>query len=378
MNKLIFRKLSSDILIFFLLSSIAITLIIWVIQAVNLLDIISEQGHGINIYFVYSILSIPKIFSKLIIFTFFLTLFVVINRYEENNEILVFWTNGIKKISFINFIGKISILFLGLQLMLNLILVPYTQKLKQEYLKNSTIGFLPKLMKEKKFSSINKNLTIFIEKNEKDGILKGIYIKEKLNDSESKIIIASTGKIIKDLSKENFKFKLIDGSITNIDDKGSINLKFKETIYEISNLFSKKKTPDKLNETKSLPLIKCLEKNIINRKDNKLRCIEDNSFLIKDVYEEVFKRIVNPSYIIILSLLSSLIILKPKSNIFEKYYKYILFILGFGIILFSELSYKFITLSFLTEVIFVILPLILILIFFLALLIKSKFAIRYL
>ena len=65
MNKLIFRKLSSDILIFFLLSSIAITLIIWVIQAVNLLDIISEQGHGINIYFVYSILSIPKIFSKL-------------------------------------------------------------------------------------------------------------------------------------------------------------------------------------------------------------------------------------------------------------------------------------------------------------------------
>ena len=71
MNKLIFRKLSTDIFIFFILSTIAITLIVWVIQAVNLLDIIAEQGHGIKIYFLYSLLNLPKIFSKLVIFTFF-------------------------------------------------------------------------------------------------------------------------------------------------------------------------------------------------------------------------------------------------------------------------------------------------------------------
>ena len=107
MNKLIFRKLSYDIFGFFLLSSIAITSIVWVIQGVNLLDIVSEQGHGIKVYFFYTALNIPKIFSKLLIFTYFLTLFVVLGRYLDNNEILVFWTNGIKKISFINFIGRI-------------------------------------------------------------------------------------------------------------------------------------------------------------------------------------------------------------------------------------------------------------------------------
>ena len=68
MNKLIFRKLYFDIVAFFLLSSLAITIIVWVIQGVNLLDIISEQGHSFKIYFLYSILNIPKIFSKLIIF----------------------------------------------------------------------------------------------------------------------------------------------------------------------------------------------------------------------------------------------------------------------------------------------------------------------
>ena len=106
MNKLIFRKLSLDILIFFIMSTLAITLIVWVIQGVNLLDIVTEKGHSIKVYFFYSLLNLPKIFSKLLIFTYFLTLFVILNRYEENNEILIFWTNGITKISFINFIGS--------------------------------------------------------------------------------------------------------------------------------------------------------------------------------------------------------------------------------------------------------------------------------
>ena len=176
MNKLIFKL--SLILLFFLLSSVVITVIVWVIQAVNLLDVISEDGHGIKIYFLYTILNIPKIFSKLIVFTFFISLFYILNKYEENNEILVFWTNGIKKISFINFIGKLSIIFLIFQLLLKLLIVPTTQNLAQNYLKNSSLEFFPKLIEEKKFSNLLENLTIFVEEHSKDGNLKGIYIKE--------------------------------------------------------------------------------------------------------------------------------------------------------------------------------------------------------
>ena len=109
-----------------------------IIQGVNLLDIVSEQGHGLKVYFFYTFLNLPKIFSKLLVFTYFLTLFVVLTRYEESNEILVFWTNGINKITFINFIGKISLLFVITQLLFTIVIVPYTQNLAQEYLKNSS------------------------------------------------------------------------------------------------------------------------------------------------------------------------------------------------------------------------------------------------
>ena len=376
MNKLIYRKLSFDIFSFFLLSSLAITSIVWVVQGVNLLDIVSEKGHGLKVYFFYISLNLPKIFSKLLIFTYFLTLFVVLARYHENNEILVFWTNGIKKINFINFVGILSLVFVSIQLLLNLILVPYTQNLKQEYLRNSSIEFFPNLIQEKRFSDVARNLTIFVEESQRNGIFKGIYIKEELNNNESKIIIASKGKLTK--KNEDFNFKLFDGNITNIDSKGSINLKFKETIYELSKISSKTRKENKLSETKSSLLIYCLEKYFKKRKDNDFRCGEKNAFLMKDIYEEVFKRIIIPIYLIILSLLSSLSILQPKESILQNYFKIILFFIGFIIILFSELSYKFILSSFGMEIFMIILPIIFIFIFYITLFIKSNFKMSHL
>ncbi len=371
MNKLIFRKLSIDIFIFFILSSLALTTIIWVIQGVNLLDIVSEQGHAIKVYFIYTILNVPKIFSKLLIFTYFLTLFVILNRYEENNEILVFWTNGIKKISFINFLGKLSLIFVIMQLILNLYIVPFTQNLGQQYLKSSSIEFFPKLLQEKKFSNLMKDLTIFVEKYESNGELKGIYIKEKISDYENKIIIANSGKLLR--NENGFKFKLSDGKITNINNKDSVNIAFKETIYELSEFNFKSRKEKKLNETKSNLLFSCLEKYLKDRKDEKLRCGRENSFLLKDIYEEILKRFINPIYIIILSLLTSLVIFKPKINIFQNYFKFSLFITGFVLIIFSELSYKLIYFSIYTELLYIMLPILLIILFYFFILVKTNF-----
>ena len=371
MNKLIYKKLSLDIILFFLLTTLSITLIIWVIQGVNLLDIVSEQGHGIKVYLFYTLLNLPKIFSKLLIFTYFLTLFVILNRYVENNEILVFWTNGIKKITFINYIGKLSLVFVLLQLSLNLYFVPYTQNLSQEYLKNSSIEFFPKLIQEKKFLNVMQNLTIFVENYQTNGILKGIYMKEKINDKENKIIIASRGELIK--NSKGYSFQLTDGKIINIDDSRSLNIGFKETTYYISDLNTKTRKQKKLDETGTSSLIYCIKNFFNDRKNDNLRCGNESSFLLLDIYQEIFKRLINPVYIIILSLICSLIIIKPKNNFLQNYFKTFLFLFGFAIIIFSELGYKFLELSYQIEIFIMTLPINCILFFYLLINLKTKF-----
>ena len=61
MEKLIFRKFFIDILNFFLIGTVSLSLIVWVIQAVNYLDFVSEDGHSFKVYFIYTLLSLPKI-----------------------------------------------------------------------------------------------------------------------------------------------------------------------------------------------------------------------------------------------------------------------------------------------------------------------------
>tara|TARA_Y100000816_G_C25928665_1_gene484236 strand:+ start:394 stop:642 length:249 start_codon:yes stop_codon:yes gene_type:complete len=79
--------------------------------------------------------------------------------------------------------------------------VPKSQDIGRAYIKASNIDFLPKLISEKKFINVVKNLTIFVEEYEKDGTLKKIYINEQMNNENSKIIVSESGKIIKKKTK---------------------------------------------------------------------------------------------------------------------------------------------------------------------------------
>lgn len=83
MLKLIFNKLYSNITKFFLLSLLIMGVIVWTIQAVNYFDFVTEDGHGLKIYFLYTIYSFPKIIIRLIPFMFFVSLFYVLTIYEK-------------------------------------------------------------------------------------------------------------------------------------------------------------------------------------------------------------------------------------------------------------------------------------------------------
>ena len=72
MKKILFNKLLSDCLIFFLISLLSASIIIWVFQAVNFLDIILEDGRDYIVYINFSLLNFPKILTKVIPLSYFL------------------------------------------------------------------------------------------------------------------------------------------------------------------------------------------------------------------------------------------------------------------------------------------------------------------
>ena len=369
MNKLIFRKLSLDILQFFLISSFSVTFIIWIIQAVNLLDLVSDDGHSLNVYFYFTSLSLPKIFSRTIIFVFFISIFYIITKYNSSNELIVFWNNGIKKIYFINFILKFSIIFLLLQLILNLLIVPKAQNLGRIYIKESNIDFLPRLISEKKFINVVTNLTIFVEEYKKNGELNKIYINEKIDEgNKTKIIVAKNGRIIK--KDNNFILRLFNGGITNIEKDKTYKINFSETDYDFSNFSTKTVTVQKIQEIDSFVLLKCIKNYYYEKKFNNIKC-QTRTF--KSVSEELYKRLILPFYTLIIALVAVSLILEPKSKYLIKFHKLNIFLLGVFIIILSQLSLKFIHSSIMIASFIIFLPITLIFVYYLLLNIKTKF-----
>ena len=164
MKKLIFKKLLIDITVFFLVSSLTLGLIVWVIQAVNYMDFITEDGHSLAVYFKYTLLSLPKILSRILPFIFFVSVFYNLIKLENNNELLVYWTYGITKLNFINILFKFSLIFLVIQVFLNIYIVPISLDKGRDYIKKSDLDFFPSLIKEKKFIDTVSDLTIFVDK----------------------------------------------------------------------------------------------------------------------------------------------------------------------------------------------------------------------
>jgi len=160
MEKLIFRKIIKDITKFFLLITFSVGLIVWIIQAVNYLDFVSEDGHSFLVYFNYTLLNLPKIFSRIMPFIFCLSIFYIISKYENNNELLIFWNFGVNKLKFIKVLIQYSLFFLILQIFFTTLLVPISMDKARSYIRNSNIDYLPSLVKERKFIDTVSNLTI--------------------------------------------------------------------------------------------------------------------------------------------------------------------------------------------------------------------------
>ncbi len=369
MKKLIFRKIISDVVSFFLVSSFALTLIVWVIQAVNYLDFVSEDGHSFSVYFMFSILTIPKIFSKISLFIFFVSLFAVLSKYEENNEILVLWTNGLKKIKFINSILIFSIFVFLFQIILTTFIVPKTQDLARSYIRSSNIEYFPSLIKPKKFIDTVEKLTLFVDEKNKFR-MENIFLKDNSAGGSSQIVTAKSGYLVS--TEDKNYFVLEDGELVNIDNKGTNIINFDKTVYNLSKYNTKTTTYPKIQEKNTKLLMDCVNSLINKNIEFKTITFDCNKNSLNPILQETYKRIFTPFYVLIVGLVASCLILFSKSdpNYIKK--KLLLFFVGVLFIVLSEISIRYVNNDFINNIYFFFLPLVIAFSTYLYLLIKSK------
>ena len=364
MKKLLFTNFFKDILKFFIIINVSIAVIVWVIQAVNYLDFVTKDGHGLKVYFSYALLNFPKIFERILPLIFFISLFYKLQEYEHKNELLIFWTIGINKLYFINMVISYSFLFMFFQIILSSYITPKTQAEARSIIKNSNIDFFPSLIKEGKFIDTVRNLTIFIESKDVDGNYNNIFLEDlsrgdsSFENGKSQVIYAKKGSLRID-NNRNY-LELIDGQIINKNNLKLTSFSFKKIDFDLSNYDSKSIIVPKIQELKSIILLKCLNyfsKNKERKSIGKHLNCDQNS--IKHVKQEALKRFYKPLSIPLIALLTCLIILISKEHRKYNIFKLIIFTSIILVIVISETSLRYAGHNMLGTSFFIFFPLIL-------------------
>ena len=359
MNKLIYKKILNDFLVFFLITLVASSIIVWVFQAVSFLDIMIEDGRGYLTYINYSLLNIPKIISKLLPFILFFSFFYILNKNEDNNELLIFWNFGIDKIQIVYLFFYFSIFLMIFQIILTTLVVPNALQYSRNLIKNSKVNIFQGFIKSNKFNDIIKGLTIYAEDQLDDGNFSNIYIKKDIEKNSFQITYANKG-ILK--IKPNNILELYNGETINSLNGKITKFKFERSDFNLNNMQTDIIEVNKIQETTSLVLFACLnklfKKNINFLESVKLlnsshNCKIDN---LQNVYRELYKRFIVPLYIPILFLITLFLILSSKEKKNFKKLKVIIFLINFLIIIWSETSLKFIGNSFHENYFLVIMP----------------------
>jgi lipopolysaccharide export system permease protein len=121
---------------------LAFGLIIWITQAVRLLDLIGEEGNSIKTYFLYIFSIMPKIFSRISLIIFFISLVVTISKFEDNNELRALWFSGLEKKKFINYLIKSSFILILILVIIRCFIVPHFSNYSRYLLLNTGLVLL--------------------------------------------------------------------------------------------------------------------------------------------------------------------------------------------------------------------------------------------
>ena len=239
----------------------AFSIIAWTVRSVNFLELIVDDGHSLQTYLYFSALNITNILTKFIPLSFLLALNLSILKFEKQNELIILWTSGIKKIKIVNLVFFVSFFVLILQLIFSIFITPNALNKSRFLVKDSSVSSFNVLIKANNFSDSLKKTTVFVEKINSKNELETIFIRDESNTFQSLVSDGSNASNLSIFAKKGFlqgkSLILENGIIQSFNKKGKLNnVGFDKTVLYLDNISTRTISEPKMQETSTLSLIK--------------------------------------------------------------------------------------------------------------------------
>ena len=218
---LISRYIFRQALFGFLVALGTLTTVVWLTQVLRRFDLMTSQSQTIWVFFLITILILPKFISILAPIALFIATNFTLNRLNSDNELVVINAAGASRWFVIApFIVLAGLVSFGVGV-INIEVVPRVTGQMRGLLAEVQTDVLNMMLREGQFSGPQRNLTFHVRERTPDGELLGLLVSDE-RDSDAKVVyFAERGRMVSDngqnyLLMENGSFQRHSDDITKM------------------------------------------------------------------------------------------------------------------------------------------------------------------
>lgn len=214
--------------------------VIWIIQALTRIDIISSNGQTLFAYFSITLLAVPGLLLAIIPIALLLSAAHTINHLNANSELVVVTAAGASNKIIVKPFIVLALLSSIVAGGVGHVVMPSSLTLLKKFVSDMNADLISLVVREGEFNSVERGLMFHIARRNADGSLGGILVVDNREEGKENIYIARKGIVVR--SKDGNFLQLRDGQIQQktIKTEQSSTVKFTSYAIDMASITNKK------------------------------------------------------------------------------------------------------------------------------------------
>jgi lipopolysaccharide export system permease protein len=201
----------------FVMATVVLTGIIWLTQALKMLDLLINQGQTLQTYFELSALAMPSAINTVLPIALFVAILYTLNKLIADSELVVMFSAGFSRFRIAAPILVLTALTMVIVLALNAYFMPAGMRVLKTRLFEIRGDLATSLVREGAFTNPVAGLTVYVRERTPDGIIHGILVHDSRNNIEPVTYMAESGRLVRTPSGP--RMLMFNGNIQQVKQK---------------------------------------------------------------------------------------------------------------------------------------------------------------
>jgi lipopolysaccharide export system permease protein len=229
----------------FLLFTVVLTLVIWMTQALRMLDVVLNRGQSAELFAWLSMLMVPSLLVVIAPIAFFGAALYVLNRLNTDSVLVVMWSAGVSRLQTALPVLCAAIVAMAITYTCSLYLMPLGQRSMNDKLFDIRADIGAAILREGTFSSPSDGLTVFIRELAPGGVIRGILVHDTRQPQRPSTYLAESGTLVQ--TPQGPRLIMSNGHIEQTEAGGArlSMLKFDRYVFDLDQFAGPQRAADR-------------------------------------------------------------------------------------------------------------------------------------